>query len=106
MKLKQKGPKMMKDVSCSHTKNNVTTLQIILTQRVEFHFEGIQVKRIRSPGHVKDNHKNMSLTFISFHDQKKKQYIVTTSCNEMYISDCSFCQLYVSGYIIQVPFFT
>lgn len=96
----------MKDVSCSHTKNNVTTLQIILTQRVEFHFEGIQVKRIRSPGHVKDNHKNMSLTFISFHDQKKKQYIVTTSCNEMYISDCSFCQLYVSGYIIQVPFFT
>lgn len=52
--------------------NNVTTLQIILTQRVEFHFEGIQVKRIRSPGHVKDNHKNMSLTFILFHDQKKK----------------------------------
>ena len=62
----------MKDVLYSHTKNNVTTLQIILTQRVEFHFEGIQVKRIRSPGHVKDNHKNMSLTFISLHDQKKK----------------------------------
>lgn len=56
-----------------HEKNNVTTLQIIPTQRVEFHFEGIQVKRIRSPGHVKDNHKNMSLTFISFHDQKKKK---------------------------------
>lgn len=65
MELKQKGPKMMKDVLCSHTKNNVTTSQIILTQRVKFHFEGIQVKRIRSPGHVKDNHKNMSLTFIS-----------------------------------------
>ena len=23
----------------------------------------------------------------------------------MYISDCSFCQLYVSGYIVQVPIF-